>query len=323
MTTTHPEPVTRGRLGPPPSAPPHPAAEPAPDSGGDPAVLVARAAAVEHRHGVLPLLDLFDEDPDGLLAAVRRGAVRAALGLFTPNARFSVEAAAVDAARDGGQTVLTGRFRYADPHATAVVVPVALPGEVRLALLPDTLGGGRLFGAGRGWAELDGAVFPARALSRPVTWKPDGALSAAYDGCAQRFAPLAAAFSARAIADLRRELARTGAGQDALSTSQYTSHELSRLEIATALAAAACTAPPGTQPLTGPSAAALLLAAVDALHRTLDLADNLSTELGLAAAPTLRDPSSTATVRAFFGGRRMVEGELARRMGLNPPQAGR
>ncbi|WP_282203060.1 acyl-CoA dehydrogenase middle domain-containing protein [Kitasatospora fiedleri] len=276
------------------------------------------AALTEQVHGVLPLLDTFEADAP-LLDGVRTGRVTAALGLYTPNALFSLTVPAVRADRDGDRTTLHGRYRYAARDAETALVTVRLDGATRLALVPHDAPGVRPHGAGRaadhGWAVLDGAA-PA-ALSRPVDWALDGVLTAALDAHAWAFARRALARPARDVADLRRTLARTGEGVEALSTSQYLAHELSKLEIELSLAAAAARfgaafkdeAPGGT------AALATLLSCVDLLRRTARTTEDMATELGLADAPA--DPDDTG-LQAHFGGRRVVENELARRMGLVP-----
>ncbi|MFJ4186609.1 hypothetical protein [Kitasatospora sp. NPDC089509] len=277
------------------------------------------AALTEQLHGVLPLLDAFDADAP-LLDEVRAGRVAASLGLFTPNALLSLTAPAVRADRDGDRTVLHGRYRYAVREAGVSVVPVRTDGGTRLALVRHDAPGVRLHGAGRaagwGWAELDGA--PAAALSRPVDWTPGGALTAALDGHAWAFVRGALAWPARVVADLRRTLAGAGEGVEALSTSQYLAHELSKLEIEISLASAAARFGAGfkAEAPGGQAALATLLSCVDLLQRTARTAEDMATELGLEHSPADAADWPDAVLQACFGGRRVVENELARRMGL-------
>ncbi|MFJ2189058.1 hypothetical protein ACIOJE_14055 [Kitasatospora sp. NPDC087861] len=295
------------------------------------------AALTEHVHGVLPLLDAFDafDAVDTVDAAaeadgVRTGRLTAALGLFTPNALFSLAAptvrATLRAAEDGGRVVLHGRYRYATEDADLSVVGVALDGEARLALVRHDAPGVRLHGAGRatgwGWADLDGVALAPTALSRPVDWSPTGLPAAVLDGYAWAFVRRAPAWPARVVADLRRVLATTGEGVEALSTSQELAHELSRLEIEISLAAAAARFGPGFkagQP-GGQAALAVLLSCVDLARRAARLAEDLATELGLPNTPVDAADWPADAVQALFGGRRVVEGELARRMGLIPAE---
>ncbi|MFH9347845.1 hypothetical protein [Kitasatospora sp. NPDC017646] len=283
------------------------------------------AALTEQVHGVLPLLDAFDATAP-LLDDVRAGHVTASLGLFTPNALLSLTTPAVRADRDGSRTLLHGRYRYATQDAEVSVVPVRLDGGTRLALLPHDAAGVRLYGAGRaagwGWAELDGA--PAAALSRPVGWAPGGELTVALDAYAWAFGRRALAWPARVVADLRRALARVGEGVEALSTSQYLAHELSKLEIEISLASVAARFGAGfkAEEPGGQAALATLLSCVDLIQRTARTAEDLATELGLEHAPADAADWPDAALQAYFGGRRVVENELARRMGLVPEAVG-
>ncbi|MFC8274228.1 hypothetical protein ACFUJR_17215 [Streptomyces sp. NPDC057271] len=284
------------------------------------------AAQTEHLCAVLPLLELFPHDPDGRIAAVRAGGLRAALGLFTPNAQLARTVPTVRARRDAdGRAVLTGRFRYADEAADLTVALVRFEDEegVRLALLPHTLDGLRLYGAGRsqdrGWAELDGAAIDARAVSDPVNTDDDGPLTAVLDAYSWEFSRRSVTWSAKVVADLRRTLANTGEGAEALSTSQYLAHELSKLEIELSLAAAAASfgaAFKGERP-GGQSVAATLLACTDLLWRTVRVAEDMSADLGLEPSPVADPAWPSDRVQASLGGRRLAGGELARRMGLH------
>ncbi|GAA4785464.1 hypothetical protein [Streptomyces ziwulingensis] len=288
------------------------------------------AARTEHLLAVLPLLDLFPHDPDGHVSRVRSGARRAALGLFTPNSEFALPVPAVRAEHNGdGRLTLTGRFRYAVADAELSLVPLrAAAGDPpRLALLPHTLAGLRRYGAGRadgwGWIELDGVSVAEGALSHPVSWAPQGPLAPVFDAYAWEFSRRSLTWSARVVADLRRELALTGSGTEALSTSQYLAHELSKLEIELSLALALASFGAefkGEEP-GGTSVAAVLLASTDLLHRTVRVAEDMSTELGLENSAVGAADWPADTVQAFFGGRRMAGGVLARRMGLWPQDA--
>ncbi|MER6914842.1 hypothetical protein ABT354_24470 [Streptomyces sp. NPDC000594] len=286
-------------------------------------------AHTEQLYGVLPLLALFPEDLDGHLKAVRDGTRRAALGLFTPNAVFDATAPTVRAVRGpDGTLTLGGRFRTTAVRADITLVALHHEDDAttRLALLPHTLDGLRHHGAGRardgGWTTVDGAVLDARAVTGPVSRGPDGPLAPVIDAYGWEFSRRAVTWSAGTVAELRRSLAGTGEGTEALSTSQYLAHELSKLEIELSLAAAAASfgpefkqAPAGAEP-----AAAVLVAATDLLARTVRVAEDMTTELGLVSGPG-GDDWPAEVVPSCFGGRRMAEGELARRMGLVPGAA--
>ncbi|MYY09545.1 hypothetical protein GT204_11615 [Streptomyces sp. SID4919] len=285
------------------------------------------AARTEHLLAVLPLLDLFPHDPDGHVSRARSGERRAALGLFTPNSEFALPVPAVHAERSGdGRLTLTGRFRYASEDAELSLLWLRVVDEdaTRLALLPHTHEGLRRYGAGRaegwGWIELDGVTVEEDVLSHPVSWAPEGPLSAVFDGYAWEFSRRSLTWSAGVVADLRRELALTGSGTEALSTSQYLAHELSKLEIEVSLAVALASfgAEFKAEEPGGTSVGAALLASTDLLSRTVQVAEDMSTELGLADSAVGAAGWPTGTVQAWFGGRRMAGGELARRMGLVP-----
>jgi DNA-binding transcriptional ArsR family regulator len=284
------------------------------------------AARTEQLCGVLPLLDLFNDDPYGLAEQVRDRRRIAALGLFTPNALFALAYPTIRAIRDGDQIVLDGRFRYAVARADVSLVDIELEDQTRLALLPHTLEGVRVHGAGHaedwGWGELTGAVLQARALSRPVSWVADGPLVRTLDDYGWEFARRSSSWTTRIIADLRRVLANTGVGTEALSTSQYIAHELSKLEIEISLAASAARFGPafkGEEP-GGQAMAAVLLSCTDLLRRSVRVAEDLNTELGLWPIPGADTDWPAASIHAYFGGRRMLESELARRMGLVRPE---
>lgn len=305
-----------------------PAAPRLPLAGPDPDFADA-AAAIEHEHAVVPLLDLFDADFQGLHAAVRTGELRAALGLFTPNARFSARAAALTGIQEGDRVTIEGRVRRADTPSDVTLIAVATGELTRLALLSHSLPGVHVHGAsdtGRGSGHLvvEKASLPLTALSRPVSWDGEGELVTVLDAFAWQFARHAAGFGIRLIGDLRRVLAATGEGREALSTSQYTSHEISRLEIEATLASAAAAHGAGLKGMAGGGQAvtAVLLACLDVLRRSTALADDLCAEFGLPPVAGF-DASASAVARTFFGGRRMVEGELAHRMGLTAEAAGR
>ncbi|HEY2294530.1 MAG TPA: hypothetical protein VGM86_27845, partial [Thermoanaerobaculia bacterium] len=92
-------------------------------------------AEVEHRFGVLPLVDACFATPGPAAAAVappRRGA----LGLFTPAPEPGWEAAAVVGETSGAGLLLSGEVRLPGPAADGALVLVRLEGpEHRLAWL--------------------------------------------------------------------------------------------------------------------------------------------------------------------------------------------
>ncbi|WP_156755625.1 hypothetical protein [Actinokineospora pegani] len=271
------------------------------------------AADLEAEHTIHPLLALFAEDE--LVGRVRSGATSAAVGLFRPNALFSLSQNPLQGIRDGADVVLDGGFQLTAPGAEVALVAVALDGGVRLALLPSDAAGVRVDG---GVGAAVGAVLRGDALSEPVSLTEAGPVRAALADHAWRFAAFGARWCAGVIADLRRTLAVTGAGVRALSTSQYLAHELSKLEIEVNLAGLAAEHGAGSraEATGGQAVAAVLLACTDLLHRTVVVAEDMTADLGLADTPVTRPGWPGRAVLAHFGGRRMVEAELARRMGL-------
>jgi hypothetical protein len=284
----------------------------------------AVAAVLEHLAGVVPLLGLFPADPGGTAERVRQGGLLAALGLFTPNARFSTLASPVQARRAGGGVVLTGRARYACEAARASLVSVDVEGEHRLWLVPHDLAGVTVTGAGRaagwGWLAVREAVVQEEELSEPVDRASDGRMVGAVDACAWLHARAVAARCARDVRRLRRALAGTGSGCGVLSTSQLVAHELTRLEIEIGLLAAAAGFGPGfaDEAPGGARTMAVLCAAANVLHRTARLGEEITTALGVALDQDGHgdEPAAVADADAHFGGRWMVEGELGRRLGL-------
>lgn len=271
------------------------------------------AAVTEHVTGVVPLLARFDADPTGTLARALAGRLPVALGLLTPNAAFAWAVPAVRGQRRGGEVVLDGRVRHGVPGRATLTV-VGLADEQRLCLLPHDTPGVEIL-AGRGWLRLSHVTVPAESLSTPVDWHPTGALVPVLDGYAWTLVAGIAGFAAGTIADLRRALAGAGSGTGVLSTSQYLAHELTRLEIETNLLAAGSRLGPGfaAEAPGGQAALALVAAATDLGYRVARTTDDLVTELGLAAPERAL---VAAELQGLFGGRRMVEAELARRMGL-------
>ncbi|GAB3441132.1 hypothetical protein [Actinophytocola sediminis] len=279
------------------------------------------ALAAERRCGVLPLLDLFDADPDGLVVSVRDGRLIAGLGLFTPNALLDWTDPTVRARREGDHVVLDGRFRIVDERADVSLVLVALEGRLHLALLPHRYGGVRVSGI---WGEVADASLRTDSLSQPVSWAAGGPLARVFENYAWEFVGEATAWSATVIADLRRALTAVPS-EEPFSTSQYLAHELTRLEIEVLHAGTAARLGDAFQaePAGGEAVVAVLLSATDLVRRTVVVAEDLTTELGLRASPVTDGRWPGSAVGLFFGGRRMVERELARRMGLPSGVPGR
>ncbi|MGV9214455.1 hypothetical protein ACTFTM_21560 [Micromonospora sp. RB23] len=273
-------------------------------------------AVLEHACGVRPLLDILPGVAHPTVGAVRAGDLPCALALFTPDATLSLTVPVVRARRGADGIVLTGRYRYGNPAASAALVLVEAADGPRLSLVRHDLPGVRTTGTdGWGWAEVAGVTVDEMLLSRPVSWDPAGPLLTAIDAYAWAYVPVAAAHAAEAVARLRRELADQAV--EVLVASQYLAHELTRLDIELALLASAARFGPGLRG-GGPggiAAAAVLTACATLTHRTAQVAADFATELGVPGGPAA-DPAWRTAVQAPFGGRRMAEGELARRMGL-------
>jgi len=287
-------------------------------TGWDGIPFATAVATTEHVTGVLPLLDLFPNDRHPTVTAVRDGALPAALALFTPNAALAMPVPAIQARRSNGDVLLDGRCRYHHQATAVSLVAVGVDGGLRLCLVRHD-GDGVRVGAiedptEAGWIELTAAPIDTDLVSGPVSWE-DEALTRVVDGYASAYVTLASRHATAVIAGLRRALAGAEAADTVLSSSQLLAHELTRLDIELSLLSTAAdrleSSRDGSTPGDVPVVAALA-AATDLAYRTAQVASDFATQFGL---PTTA-PWSTATLQGHFGGRRMVEGELARRMGL-------
>ncbi|MBW4721870.1 hypothetical protein [Saccharothrix obliqua] len=267
---------------------------------------VVAAAANEHLNGVRPLLAEFRDHPT--LVAARAGRLPTALAAFTANAALAWGEPAVHAREEGGRVVLAGRFRVAFPGAAAVVVTGFADGT-RLCLVDLTARGVVVGDAG--WVDVTDVVVDPALVSGPVrVADPGGPLLRAIDTCAWAYAGIAWRHATAVVADLRRVLAATATSGPVFSTSQLLAHELTRLDIELSLLGDAL-GEHGSRVVEvgGEAVVAVLAAATDLVHRTGAVAADLVADLGLPAGPVTPD--------GYFGGRRMVEAELARRMGVS------
>lgn len=154
------------------------------------------------------------------------------------------------------------------------------------------------------------------AMSPPLTKREMSALTGAVDSYAWVYADTVQRHAARVVADLRRALVNAGVGSQPLSASQFLAHELTRLDIELAMLGEAVQLGAGfrAEPAGGQAVAAVLAACIDLAYRTAVVCEDFVAQLGLPPAP---DASWTSEdVQAHFGGWRMAEAELARRMGL-------
>lgn len=277
-------------------------------------------ALLEHRHGVLPLVEAFFER--GAIDAAVAGAQPGALALFTPAPEPGWEAGAVDGEPAGDGLLLRGDVRLPGTAADGSLVLVRLGAgeeiEHRLAWIDHGARGierrgsrtGGPAGDGPVWLHLDGVMVASGLVSRPVTLAPDGELARHLTAYAGVWA-LAAARSAReGVHALRRAVRVTTHRGTAFNTSQWVALGLSEVEIEADLTFAAAQRGSG---LAVAAAAARTLAAVAA--KTEELRD-----LGLEIDGPFT-ASSTKTLAAFLGGQLLLENELARTLGIGDTHA--
>ncbi|MEU4181138.1 hypothetical protein [Streptomyces sp. NPDC026589] len=267
------------------------------------------AALTEHVEGVLPLVGtIAGRSP--LLRAGRAGEALIVSGLFTPNSSLSPRVASFRGHVEGSEVVMSGAVSFAALTADAALSAVSLEGRSHVFLLPLA---DREAGIGR--AERIELRLPPDHLSAPLSWGPGGLAASAFEAHARAFAPGACAAALRALGCLRRALTARNSASGVLSTSQLLAHEVTRTEITAGLAALAADTP--TDPVAALAACTGVLDSVALLAQEF-VGAGMVDESSLRTDPDW-DPSwTTPSVRVHFGGRRMVEGELAHRMGLLP-----
>lgn len=262
-------------------------------------------ALIEHRFGVLPLLEAFFEPCEAVEAA---GRPLGALGLFTPAPAMRWCAAPVPCELADGALRLSGEVRIASPAAEGALVPVSLAGaELRLAWVAQDAPGVERRTAGPGapcWLYFDGASVDPGLVSRPVTVD---ALHPFLEELAGRWAPAAAACAREGVRALRRAARTTARGGAAFNASQVFALSITEVEIEADLAAAAARTGGG---LLAAAAAARTLesvAAASALMRD---------SAGLAIEGPFGEEGAGKSLTAFLGGALMLENEVARALGL-------
>lgn len=287
-------------------------------------------ATAEHVFGVLPLLESFAGDAaDPVLAAVRAGERRAALGCFTPNPELSWRAAAITGTLEGDGLVLTGVARLATiADATLLIAHAA--GELRLALV-DHGGSGVSLGAAREgvalpqpdrpcWLRLDRAPVPWPRVSAPIDLDPTtGEAGRRLEAYAGIYARLAADQAWRGARALRRVLRTARHGDLAWSGSQLLAFGLTEIEIEIDLLRSAIAIadenPAETSTSARPRNLALAASAARMLAQTARQTSELAVRAGLApGGPFAEDGAQW--LEAFLGGAWMTESELARTLGL-------
>jgi hypothetical protein len=278
-------------------------------------------AAMEHRCGVLPLIETFFA-ARGAFAEVVAGRVRGALGLFTPAPEPGWGAAAVAGEPAGGGLRLRGDVRLPGSTAHGSIALVRLPdGAHRLAWVDHDAPGVERRGARAGgspgdgpcWLHLEGAAIGTDLVSRPVTLAPDGELAQLLAEYAGVWAKAAASCARDAVRALRR-----AARMASMQTSQLVALGITEVEIEADLTLAA-TELGGS--LAVAAAAARTLAAVVA--KAEELRDSYGLDVGdpFGASPSgapgaAGATTSVRTLTAFLGGPLLLESELARALGI-------
>jgi hypothetical protein len=266
-------------------------------------------AAIEHRLGVLPLLEAFFE-PRGALGDVVAGRKLGALGLFTPTPEPGWGAGAVAGEPSGEAILLRGDVRLPCPAADGSVVLVRLgDGEHRLAWLDHDAPGVERRGArsggpvGRGpcWLHIDGATAGPDLVSRPVELAEDGELWRCLETYASAWAAAAASCARDGVRALRRAVRTSG-----LHASQRVALGITEVEIEADLTAAA------VQRIGG---LAVAVAAGRTLRTVVAKTEELRDAFGLEIdGPLTRGSAKSLT--AFLGGSLLLESELARALGI-------
>ncbi|HYO11763.1 MAG TPA: hypothetical protein VE685_01035 [Thermoanaerobaculia bacterium] len=266
-------------------------------------------AAIEHRLGVLPLLDAFFE-PRGALDDVVAGRKLGALGLFTPTPEPGWGAGAIAGERSGEGILLRGDVRLPYPAADGSIVLVRLgDAEHRLAWLDHGAPGverrgsrsGGPVGHGPCWLHIDGATAGPDLVSRPVRLTEDGELWRCLETYASGWASAAASCARDGVRALRRAARTSG-----FNASQLVALGITEVEIEADLTAAAVQRTGG---LAVAVAAGRTLRAVAA--KTEELRDVFGLEID-----SLLATGSTKILTAFLGGSLLLESELARALGI-------
>jgi len=258
-------------------------------------------ARVEHRFGVLPLLDAFFE-LRGTIAESAAGSKLGALGLFTPTPELKWCVAAAAGEPAGGGLLLCGEVRIASPIADGSIVLVRLAGEEhRLAWLDHGAPGVERRGSPC-WLCLDGVLVGPGLVSRPITLAPDGELYRLLETYAGLWALAAAACAREGVSALRR-----AARETSFNSSQIVAMAITEVEIEADLAAAAVRRSGGL---------AVAAAAARALERVASRSAELRAAAGLELAGPFADERLGCALSAYLGGALMLENEVGRLLGI-------
>jgi hypothetical protein len=257
-------------------------------------------AVLEHRSGVLPLIEAFFERGavDEAVADPRVGG----LGLFTPAPEPGFGAVALTGVPADGGVLVSGRFRLPSPAADGSIVLVSIEEEEpRLAWLDHGAPGVLRRGDGPCWLDVERAAIPDGLVSRPVSLDPGSELIRCLETYAGVWASAAARIAREGVRALRRAARITG-----FNASQHVAFEITEVEIEADLTFAAAERNPG---LAVAAAAARTLSAV--ARKTEDLRDLMGLEIDGPLAG-----SSAKALTAFLGGALLLENELARALGI-------
>jgi hypothetical protein len=259
--------------------------------------------ALEHRSGVLPLIEALFEP--GALPEVVSGGKLGALGLFTPSPGMEWGGAAVEGETAGSGVLLRGLVRLPSPAVDGALVLAKVGEELRLAWVEGSeaekrgsRSGGPLRAETPCWLALDGVTVGSHRLSRPVTLDPGSPLVRHLEAYAVVWASAAAQCARDGVQALRRA-ARTAA----FNASQLVALGITEVEIESELTSTAVQRLDGLHGLAVAAAASRTLAAVAA--KTEELRDAYGLEIDGPLA------SDGKVLTAFLGGPLMLESALA------------
>ena len=256
-------------------------------------------AVLEHRSGVLPLVEAFFERGavDEAVADPRIGA----LGLFTPSPEPGFGAVALSGVPADGGVFVSGRVRVPSPAADGSIVLVRLPeAEPRLAWLDHGAPGVLRDGDGPCWVQAEKVAIPDSLVSRPVSLGPGSELVQCLETYAGVWAVAAAKIAREGVRALRRAARTTG-----FNASQIVAFGITEVEIEADLALAAARNP----------GLAVAVAAARALSAVAGKTEELHGTIGLPVDGPLSGSSGKA-LTAYLGGAPLLENELARTLGI-------
>jgi hypothetical protein len=279
-------------------------------------------AVVEHRFGVLPLIDGFFEGADVSLAAIRSSVKLGALGLFTPTPEHGWGSGAMAGRRSGRMLRVSGEIRVSS-HASVGSIALARlsDSDQRLVWLDHEAPGVEPRGSRTGgppiadvprWLAVEDAAIVEAHVSRPVTLVPDGELHERLERYVSVWALIALDCARRSVRALRRaaRTTRSPGHPEAFGASQLVAMDLTEVEIETELATAASRRH-FADDAPHPSGLALALASARALGAVATKTDELRDHFDLAVDGPLAAVTAAA-LTAHVGGAPLLENELGR-----------